>query len=109
MKYLFDTNICIYIMNKRPARVIKKFKHLELGEIGLSTVTLSEFQFGFAKSNREDLNRQRLNEFIAPLEILTSDELAAEAYSGIRMLLEKSGQPIGPLDTLIAAHAPAGI
>ena len=105
MKYLLDTNICIYIMNKRPAKVINKFKQREVGEIGLSSITVSELQYGVAKSNQRELNRQRLNEFIAPLEILTYDELAAEAYGNIRIQLEKSGQPIGPLDTLIAAHA----
>ena len=105
MKYLLDTNICIYIMNKRPAKVISKFKQREVGEIGLSSITVSELQYGVAKSNQRELNRQRLNEFITPLEILTYDELAAEAYGNIRIQLEKSGQPIGPLDTLIAAHA----
>jgi tRNA(fMet)-specific endonuclease VapC len=105
MKYLLDTNICIYIMNKRPAKVINKFKQREVGEIGLSSITVSELQYGVAKSNQRELNRQRLNEFIAPLDILTYDELAAEAYGNIRIQLEKSGQTIGPLDTLIAAHA----
>jgi len=77
MKYLIDTNICIYIINKHPAGVIKKFK---------------QFQ-------------QRLEQFTAPLEILTYDEMAAEAYGDIRFQLEKDGLPIGPLDLLIAAHA----
>ena len=103
MKYLLDTNICIYIMNKRPAKVINKFKQREVGAIGLSSITVSELQYGVAKSNQREQNRQRLNEFITPLEILTYDELAAEAYGNIRIQLEKSG--IGPLDTLIAAHA----
>ena len=105
MKYLLDTNICIYIMNKRPANVIQKFKHLEMGEVGLSAITISELQYGVAKSTQRKLNRQRLNEFMVPFEILTYDQSAAEAYGGIRIQLEKSGQPIGPLDTLIAAHA----
>lgn len=105
MKYLLDTNICIYIMNKRPANVINKFKQREVGEIGLSSITVSELEYGVAKSNQRELNRQRLNEFIIPLDILNYDEFAAEAYGNIRIQLEKSGQPIGPLDTLIAAHA----
>lgn len=105
MKYLLDTNICIYIMNKRPAKVIEKFKRFDLGEVGLSTITLSELKYGVAKSTRTEQNQQRLNEFITPLQIITYDELAAEAYGIIRNQLEKSGLPIGPLDTLIAAHA----
>lgn len=105
MKYLIDTNICIYIMNKRPAGVIKKFKQFELGEVGISTITVSELQYGVAKSTHRKENQQRLEQFTAPLEILTYDEMAAGAYGYIRFQLEKDGHPIGPLDLLIAAHA----
>lgn len=76
-----------------------------MGEIGLSSITASELQYGVTKSNQRKRNRQRLNEFITPLEILSYDEVAAEAYGNIRIQLEKSGQSIGPLDSLIAAHA----
>lgn len=92
-------------MNERPVEVIKKFKQFELGEIGISTITVSELQYGVAKSTYQEKNQQRLEEFIAPLEILTYDEMAARAYGDIRFQLEKYGQPIGPLDLLIAAHA----
>lgn len=105
MKYLIDTNICIYIMNKRPAGVIKKFKQFELGEVGISTITVSELQYGVAKSTHRKENQQRLEQFTAPLEILTYDEMAAGAYGYIRFQLEKDSHPIGPLDLLIAAHA----
>ncbi len=105
MKYLIDTNICIYIMNKRPAEVIKKFKKFDLGEIGISTITISELEYGVAQSTHREKNQQRLNEFIAPLEILTYNEIAARTYGDIRFHLEKRGQSIGPLDLLIAAHA----
>jgi tRNA(fMet)-specific endonuclease VapC len=105
MRYLIDTNICIYIMNKHPVAVIKKFKRFDLGEIGISAITVSELRYGVAKSNNRENNQQRLEEFIAPLEILTYDEMAARAYGDIRFELEKCGQPIGPLDLLIAAHA----
>ena len=105
MKYLLDTNICIYIMNERPVRVIKKFKKLELGEVGISTITVSELQYGVMKSTYRKENQQRFYQFIAPLEILAYDEMAAGVYGNIRFQLEKNGQPIGPLDLLIAAHA----
>ena len=105
MKYLLDTNICIYIMNERPVRVIKKFKKLELGEVGISTITVSELQYGVMKSTYPKENQQRFYQFIAPLEILAYDEMAAGVYGNIRFQLEKNGQPIGPLDLLIAAHA----
>ena len=105
MKYLIDTNICIYIMNKRPAAVIKKFKQFEPGDIGISTITVSELQYGVAKSTQREKNEVRLAEFLAPLEILPYDETAASVYGDIRYQIEKRGQSIGSLDLLIAAHA----
>ena len=105
MKYLIDTNICIYIMNKRPVAVIKKFKQFELGEIGISTITVSELQYGIVKSKYRKKNEFRLEEFLTPLEILTYDQTAARVYGDIRFQLEKLGKPIGPLDLLIAAQA----
>ena len=105
MKYLIDTNICIYIMNKRPIDVIKRFKKVNTGEIGISTVTISELQYGVSKSQQRKKNQIRLDEFISPLIILSYDNDAAKTYGDIRCNLEKTGQPIGPLDLLIAAHA----
>ncbi len=105
MKYLIDTNICIYIMNQRPSVVIKKFKRFEPGEIGISTITVSELQYGIAKSLHRDKNQKRLEEFTTPFEILAYDTAAARIYGDIRFQLEKSGKLIGPLDMLIAAHA----
>jgi tRNA(fMet)-specific endonuclease VapC len=105
MKYLIDTNICIYIMNKRPAEAIQKFKRFELGQIGISVITISELQYGVSKSKFRKKNEQRLEEFLRPLEILIYDEIAAGTYGSIRFQLEKDGWPIGPLDLLIAAQA----
>ena len=105
MKYLIDTNICIYIMNKKPDDVIQKFKQIKIGEIGVSTITISDLQYGISKSRKRKKNEIRLNEFITPLEILPYDESAAKAYGDLRYELEKAGKPIGPLDLLIAAHA----
>ena len=105
IKYMIDTNICIYIMNKRPIEIIRKFKKFEIGEIGVSTITISELQYGVVKSKKSKLNQQRIDEFLSPLEIIPYDENAANIYGEIRFSLEKSGKPIGPLDLLIAAHA----
>lgn len=105
MKYLIDTNICIYIMNQRPPEVIQKFKSQEIGEIGVSSITVSELQYGVAKSAFPDKNSKRLEAFLAPFQILPYDENATKYYGEIRSQLEKQGQTIGPLDLLIAAHA----
>lgn len=105
IKYLLDTNICIYIMNRRPLEVIHKFKQFNIGDIGISTITVSELQYGAVKSKKPELSIQRVEEFIAPLEIVPYDHIAADFYGEIRYNLEKKGQTIGPLDMLIAAHA----
>ena len=104
-KYLIDTNICIYIMNKRPIGIIHKFKQFDVGEIGVSTITVSELQYGVVKGKNRRLNKQRVEEFLSPLAIIPYDEIAANTYGDIRHKLEKCGEPIGPLDLLIAAHA----
>ncbi len=105
MKYLIDTNTCIYIMNKRPADVIRKFKQFDPGEISISSITVSELQCGVEKSAHPKKNRLRLEQFMAPFKILPYDEFAAKTYGNIRFQLEKQGHTIGPLDLFIAAHA----
>ncbi len=92
-------------MNKRPEGIIRKFKQFDIGEIGVSTITVSELLYGVAKSKNRKLNKQRVEEFLSPLEILPYDEIAANTYGDIRQKLEKRGELIGPLDLLIAAHA----
>ena len=105
MKYLIDTNICIYIMNKRPPEVINKFKNMNVGMICISSITVSELQYGISKSKYKKQNIKRLEEFLVPFDILPYDEMASKFYGEIRFKLEKRGLIIGPLDLLIAAHA----
>ncbi len=105
MRYLLDTNICIYIMNRRPLTVIRKFKQFDIGDIGISSITVSELYYGAKKSNRLEENIQRLWAFLMPFEVVSYDEAAANAYGDIRVDLERKGAVIGPVDMLIAAHA----
>src|SRR5688500_10505061 len=105
MLYLLDTNICIYIIKKKPLDVLEKFKKTPLGEIGISSITLAELEYGISKSSNPAKNRIALNQFIIPLEILNFDISASIEYGSIRAKLETQGKIIGPLDTLIAAHA----
>ncbi len=105
MNYLIDTNICIYIMNKRPPEVIERFKTFEIGQIGISSITVSELNYGVAKSQKKKQNAKRLDEFLTPFTILPYDENASKYYGLIRSELESQGNVIGPLDMLIAAHA----
>ncbi|VAW30151.1 VapC toxin protein [hydrothermal vent metagenome] len=105
MKYFLDTNICIYVMNKRPAAVIAKFTEFSPQEIAISVIVISELQYGVAKSSRPQRNQQLLDAFLRPFQTVPYDKAAAHAYGIIRAVLEKQGQPIGREDLLIAAHA----
>jgi tRNA(fMet)-specific endonuclease VapC len=105
MDYILDTNICIYIIKKKPEAVFNKFSSLEIGSVGISTITLAELRFGVAKSLYPERNAQALEQFITPLEILDFGEIATHEYGNIRSFLEKQGTVIGSLDMLIAAHA----
>lgn len=71
MEYLLDTNICIYIIKKKPAEVFEKFKKLALGDVGISSITLAELQYGIAKSSSPEKNREALEKFLTPVEFLT--------------------------------------
>ena len=105
MIYLLDTNICIYLIKRRPPQVLERFRRCAVGDIGLSTVTLAELQYGVAKSLFPAQNQQALDAFTLPLEVVAFDAAAAVAYGPVRAALERQGTPIGALDLLIAAHA----
>jgi len=104
INYMLDTNICIYIIKMKPAKVIERFKQTPISEIGISSITLSELEYGVEKSSKPDQNRFALAQFLAPLEILPYGDDAATQYGIVRFFLEKQGTPIGSLDMLIAAH-----
>jgi len=101
---LLDTNICIHIINARPAAVLERFRLYRMGEIGVSSVVAAELAYGVVKSG-SSRNRQALEMFLAPLIILPFDEAVIWAYGELRAELERRGTPIGSLDTMIAAHA----
>jgi len=103
ISYVLDTNICIYVINARPSGVLARFRQQRMGEIGVSSVTAAELAFGVAKSGSAR-NRQALEMFLAPLEVLPFDAAAIWHYADLRAALERQGQPIGALDTMIAAH-----
>ncbi len=105
MKLMLDTNICIYIIKQQPVAVLKRFIEYQIGDIGISSITLSELRYGVAKSTHQDKNAKALDAFIAPLEVVSFDEESAHVYGEIRATLEKAGTLIGAMDMLIAAHA----
>lgn len=105
MKFMLDTDTCIYLIKHKSPEVLKHFKAYSVGDIGISSITLAELRYGVAKSQYIQKNREALDEFILPLEIADFDEKAAKAYGDIRAALEKAGNPIGSMDMLIGAHA----
>mgnify|MGYP006288004623 CR=1 FL=1 len=105
MRRLLDTDICIYLIKQKPDQVLEKFNAYSVGEIGVSSITVSELWYGVAKSRYRKANQEALEQFLLPLIVAEYDEGAAEAYGEIRAALEKEGRPIGAMDMLIAAQA----
>ena len=106
MKYMLDTNICVYLINNKPKNVLRKFKKYPVSEFCISSSSHSELQYGVSKSKKSDKNLLALDEFLLPLNIIPYDSRkTARSYAKIRVFLESIGKTIGPLDMLIAAHA----
>lgn len=103
--YLLDTDICIYISKRNPPEVSKRFASMVPGEIGISTISLAELQYGVEKSLNQHRNQMGIDLILRPLEIFPFDQGASIRYGKLRVALEKSGKPIGGMDLLIAAHA----
>ena len=105
MKYMLDTNICIALIRQKSPAILKNLISHSPGEVGISSITLAELFHGAEKSAQRDRNFSALQEFMLPLELADFDQQAAVAYGKIRADLERSGQVIGSMDMLIAAHA----
>lgn len=105
MNYLLDTNICIYIIRKKPSVVLERVRSKQPGQIAISAVTIAELEYGVVRSRHPERNRIALLEFLVPFAILDFDSRAALCYGRIRSSLESKGKPIGPMDLLLAAQA----
>jgi len=105
MKLMLDTNICIYLIKHQPPSVLERFLSHPVDDIGISSVTVAELEYGASKSRHPTKNRIALDQFISPLDVAAFDRDAATAYGRLRANLEQKGTPIGAMDLLIAAHA----
>jgi tRNA(fMet)-specific endonuclease VapC len=105
MRFLLDTNICIYIIKRKPIKVFEKFQMLQLSDVGVSAITVAELEYGAFKSQRQEQNRAALNQFLMPLEVLPFDQIATQTYGQIRTELERQGIVVGAMDLLIASQA----
>lgn len=106
MPFLLDTDTCIHLINRGPRHVavLRRIDGLHYGDVMISAISLAELRFGIAKSTRRPENQTLLEMFLARFEVADFDAAAADAYGRVRAELERRGTPIGPLDTLIAAH-----
>ena len=99
------TDICIYLIMQHPPSVLERFLSHPVGDIGISSITVAELEYGVSKSRRTTKNRAALAQFLSPLEVASFDRDAAAVYGRLRATLEQKGRPIGSMDLLIAAHA----
>jgi tRNA(fMet)-specific endonuclease VapC len=104
MIYLLDTNMCIYIINEKPAQVLQRLIQTGRESLAISTVTVAELAFGIAKSTRAD-SQVKLENFLSKFPILDWDQEAAWVYGSVRKALEAKGQRIGERDLLLACQA----
>ena len=105
MKYMLDTNICIYAIKHKPPEVIKKFLEHNPDDMCISSITYGELMHGVEKSQAVERNRVAITLFLSSIYILPFDNYSAEEYGKVRADLERRGTPIGPMDMLIAGHA----
>ena len=102
---MLDTNICIYIIKNKPKSVKERFREFEIGELCISTITVSELMYGAFKSEHTEKNLKAIESFLMPFEIVDYDFMASVEYGKIRAYLEKKGKVIGNMDMQIAGHA----
>jgi len=105
VKFMLDTNICINIIRNFNKSLIARVIAQDIEAVCLSSITLAELEHGVAKSSFPTRNSLALMEFIAPLQVFPFDSQAAHIYGSVKASLQRRGLSIGPLDTLIAAHA----
>ena len=105
MQYMLDTNICIYLIKKRSASVMRHISQLSPAQMCISSITSSELFYGVYTSSYPGKNARALQQFLLPITILPYPPEAAQEYGKIRADLKKRGLLIGPMDLLIAAHA----
>jgi len=104
-RYLLDTDICLFIRQRRPARVLHHFRRVRQGEAAISVITYGELLYGAARNAQGQKALDRLRALIAVIPPLPLPEQAAEIYGAVRADLESRGEMIGNNDLWIAAHA----
>jgi tRNA(fMet)-specific endonuclease VapC len=104
LRYLLDTNICIYVIKRRPELVLDRFNE-HAAHLAISSITLAELLHGAEKSSQPQRTLAVVEDFCSRLDVLDYGAKAAQHYGQIRASLEQRGTPIGVNDLHIAAHA----
>ena len=105
MRYLLDTNLCIALIRRSSLVAERRVTEQAVTDVAISAITVAELEFGVARSKQPKLNREKLDQFLQPLQVLAFDDNAGAAYGPARARLEARGEMIGPLDMLLAAQA----
>jgi tRNA(fMet)-specific endonuclease VapC len=105
--FLLDTNICVYIRQRRPAQILQRFRRLKVGEAAISVITYGELIYGAEKSKQRETAMRQLEELASLLRVLPLTVDASRTYGALRAELEAGGRIIGNNDLWIAAHAKA--
>jgi tRNA(fMet)-specific endonuclease VapC len=107
VRYLLDTNICIFAIKNKPPKVLEQIRKRWDKGIAISSLTIAELEFGVWNSTAPERNRIALIEFLSIFDTLPFNDLDASAYGPIRAKLKKDGKIIGPIDMLLAAQVVA--
>lgn len=103
--FMLDTNICIYIIKKRPESILKRFKKYRNQNVYISVITWAELQYGVERSSSKKFNQKIINDFISHLFVVPWDKESAVQYGKLRNALNEKGTPVGNMDLMIASHA----
>ena len=103
MKYILDTNICIYYLKGLNEKVRNNLLTKHPDDIKIPAIVKAELLYGAEKSKKKQENLEKIMEFLLPYEITPFSDNMTHIYAKIRVELEKKGNIIGPHDLLIAA------
>ena len=102
--YLLDTNICVYIIRRRPDAVYRRLSGAAGRTVAISVVTAFELEIGALRAQGRHYS-EAVRLFIAEFPVLPLEDSARAYYGQLRTVLERRGETIGAHDMLIAAHA----
>ncbi|MCY3969651.1 MAG: type II toxin-antitoxin system VapC family toxin [Holophagales bacterium] len=106
LRYLLDTNVVSQLIRRPDGRVAQRVAELEPGSFAINVIVAAELRYGAERRGSSRLTRQ-LEAVLSAIDVLPLEEPVDRHYGEIRSELERSGQPIGFNDLLIAAHARA--